>query len=151
PLTTAFTFQGQLASNAAPVTGTYDLQFRLFDAATGGAQVGPTLCANNITVTNGQVTTQLDFGAQFAGQQRFLAISVRQHPGLTCANTTGFTPLPPRQQLTAAPNAVYSLNAAAANSATLATNSSALNGQPPSFYTNAANLTGTLPSADLSG
>jgi hypothetical protein len=151
PLTTAFTFQGQLASNAAPVSGVYDLQFRLFDSATGGTQVGPTLCADNVSVTAGQVATQLDFGAQFAGAQRFLEVAVRQDTGLNCSNATGFTTLSPRQPLTATPNAVYSLNAAAASTANLATNASTLNGQPPSYYTNAANLSGSLPSADLAG
>jgi hypothetical protein len=166
PLTTAFTFQGQLMNNAAPVSGVYDLQFRLFDAVTGGTQVGPTLCADNLTVTAGQVATQLDFGSQFAGQQRFLEVAVRLDTGLNCSNASGFTTLWPRQQLTATPNAVYSLNAASAanaataqsantansaNTATTATNATQLNGQSAGFYTNAANLTGTLPGADLSG
>jgi hypothetical protein len=163
PLTTAFTFQGQLTNNAAPVSGVYDLEFRLFDSVTGGTQVGPTLCADNITVTAGQVATQLDFGSQFAGQQRFLEVAVRVDTGLNCANASGFTTLSPRQQLTATPNAVYSLNAASAanattaqsansaNTAATASNAAQLNGQSAGFYTNAANLSGTLPSADLSG
>ncbi len=59
PITNAFTFQGQLQNGGSPVSGTYDIQFRLFDAATAGGQFGPTLCSNNIAITNGQVTTQL--------------------------------------------------------------------------------------------
>ena len=49
PLTTAFTFQGNLANAGAPATGNYDLRFRLYDAAATGIQQGPTLCANDIT------------------------------------------------------------------------------------------------------
>jgi hypothetical protein len=31
--TTAFTYQGQLSSNSAPVTGAYDLRFQLYNAS----------------------------------------------------------------------------------------------------------------------
>jgi hypothetical protein len=154
PLTTAFTYQGDLTTAGAPATGTYDLRFRLFDALAGGAQQGPTLCSDNVSVAGGAFTAQLDFGSQFAGQQRFLEIDVRLDTGLPCGNATGFTTLAPRQPLTAAPNAAFSINAASASTATNATtaaNATQLNGQPPSFYQNAANLTGILPDARLSG
>jgi hypothetical protein len=145
PLTTSFTFQGDLKSSGSPATGLYDARFRLYDAATGGTQLGPTLCSDNLSLTNGVFTTQLDFGAQFTGQQRFLEVDIRQDTGLNCSNSTGFTTLTPRQPLTAAPNAIYSLSAAAA------TNATQLNGQPSSFYTNATNLSGALPSTGLAG
>jgi hypothetical protein len=148
PLSTAFTFQGELINGADPASGLYDFRFALFDAATGGTQQGPQLCSDNISVSGGKVTVLLDFGAQFAGQHRFLEVQVRQDTGLSCSNPAGFVILAPRQDLTAAPNAVYSLNAA---SAATATNAMQLNGQSASFYTNAANLTGTIPSASISG
>ncbi len=157
PLSTAFTFQGQLSGSGAPANGTYDVRFRLYDALTAGNQIGPTLCTDNVAVANGLFTTQLDFGAQFAGQQRYLEIDVRPDTGLPCSNSTGFTTLGPRQALTAAPNADFALSAATAASATTATtattatNATQLNGQSAAFYTNAANLTGSLPSADLTG
>ena len=134
PLTTGFTFQGELNNGAAVANGTYDFRFALFDSATGGAQVGPQLCSDNIAVVNGKLTVQLDFGAQFAGQQRFLEIQVRQDTGLSCSNPAGFVTLTPRQNLSAAPNAVYSLSAAAAATATNATRSSAAS-PPPSTPT----------------
>src|SRR6185295_7671872 len=63
--------------------------------------------------------------------------------------------LGPRQSLTAAPNAVFSLNAANATSAvtaTTATNATQLNSQPASFYTNAANISsGLLANTRTSG
>jgi hypothetical protein len=148
PLTTAFTFQGKLESGGAPASGTYDLRFTLFDAAAGGAQLGSPLCVDNVSVANGLVTVQLDFGPLFAGSQRFLEVQTRQDTGLNCGNATGFTTLSPRQNLTASPNAAFSLTAAAA---TTAANATQLNSQPASFYQNAANLNaGTIADARLS-
>lgn len=43
PVGTAFTFQGQLIKLDQPVDGTCDFTFTLWDAASGPAQVGPTL------------------------------------------------------------------------------------------------------------
>jgi len=40
PLGTAFTYQGRLTESGSTATGTYDLQFNLLDAATGGNPVG---------------------------------------------------------------------------------------------------------------
>jgi hypothetical protein len=152
PLTTAFSFQGDLNNGPNPANGLFDFRFTLFDAPIGGTQVGPQLCSDNVTVTNGRVSIQLDFGAQFAGQQRFLQVDVRQDTGLDCSNITGFTTFAPRTNLLAEPNAIFSLAAAVATSATTATNATSLNNQPASFYTNAANLTaGTIPSARVSG
>ncbi|MBS0196219.1 MAG: hypothetical protein JSR77_05620 [Planctomycetes bacterium] len=152
PLATAFTYQGELASGGTPATGTFDLRFRLYAAATGGVQIASTLCTDNLAVANGRFAASLDFGAAaFAGQQRYLEIEVRQDTGLDCSNATGFTILTPRQELTAAPNATFAQSAGTATTAVTANNAASLNGQSPSFYQNAANLTGTLPSARLSG
>jgi hypothetical protein len=151
PLTTALTYQGRVDSSGAPATGTYDFKFTLFDAPAAGTQLGPQLCSDNVAVAGGTFTVQLDFGSQFAGSQRFLEIWVRQDTGLSCASSTGFTILTPRQNLTAAPNALFSLTATTAATATSATNSSQLNGQPAAFYQNAANLNaGSLADSRLS-
>lgn len=149
-LTTAFTYQGQLKDSGAPATGVYDMRFRLYDASAGGTLIGVEQCANNVTVTEGQFTVQVDFGAQFAGASRFLEIDVRTNgPGLTCAVLTGFTTLAVRQELTATPNAAFSLTAA---SAAAATNAANLNGQPASFYQNATNITaGIINDARIPG
>src|SRR4051812_3267315 len=82
PLTTAFTFQGEMRSGATPASGLHDLRFRLYDAATGGAQVGPTLCSDNVTLAEGRFAVLLDFDAAFAGQQRFIEVDVRADSGL---------------------------------------------------------------------
>jgi hypothetical protein len=145
PLTTAFTYQGQLTTSGAPASGQYDMRFRLYDALTAGAQLGPTLCADNVAVAQGQFTTRLDFGAQFAGQQRFLELDIRQDTGLSCANAAGFTTLTTRQPLSATPNAAFAITAATALDTTQ------LGGQPAAYYTNAAHLVGALPSTSLFG
>ena len=84
---------------------------RLHDSPAGGAQVGATLCADNVSVIDGLFTVPLDFGPQFAGQERFLEIEVRADTGLDCANLVGFIVLSPLQPLTAAPNAIFAMNA----------------------------------------
>jgi hypothetical protein len=141
-VTSAFTYQGELTQSGLPASGVFDLRFRLYDAALGGAQVGPAVCADDVQVVGGRFSTVLDFGAVFTGASRFLEIDVRPDQGLACENPAGFTTLGPRQRLTASPYAAYSLTAA---------NAQLLNNQPAAFYLNAANLsTGTLPDARLS-
>src|SRR6266487_2821482 len=80
--TTLFTYQGKLSVNGNPPTGSYDLQFTLWDAVSGGTQQpqpGPiTLLRNAVNVTGGIFTVQLDFTVNaFPGADRFLEISVR--------------------------------------------------------------------------
>ena len=95
-LGTSFTYQGRLTEAGAPATGSYDLQFQLFDALTGGAQVGSAVTAISTTVTAGVFTVSLDFGAgAFAGSARWLEVGVR--PG---GASGAFTILTPRQALT---------------------------------------------------
>jgi hypothetical protein len=141
---TSWTYQGTLQNAGQPGTGLHDFRFRLYDAATGGTQVGLTQCADNVDVAAGVFTVVLDFGAQFPGAARFLEIDVRQDTGLNCGNATGFVTLGTRQPITPTPYAMFAAQATAASNATN------LNGQPASFYTNATNLTaGTLPDARL--
>jgi hypothetical protein len=104
PIGTAFTYQGRLTDAGNPASGAYDLQLALFDAASGGAQVGPTLSRDDVALANGLFTVSLDFGAVFAGSKRWLELRVR--PG---ASTGAYTTLGARQELTASPNAAFSL------------------------------------------
>jgi hypothetical protein len=98
PVGSAITYQGELRQNGAPVGGPVNLSFQLFNAAIGGAQVGPTVFANNTATSGGRFTVQLDFGAgAFApGEQRWVAI------------TANGVLLSPRQPITAAPFSQYS-------------------------------------------
>src|SRR5688500_5547489 len=75
-LGSGFTYQGYLLVSGSPATGSYDLQFSLYDALTGPAQVGSTITVLSQTVTAGLFTVSLDFGAAaFAGQARWLEIA----------------------------------------------------------------------------
>jgi hypothetical protein len=117
PLGTTFTYQGQLQNNAVPENGSCDLQFKLFDAALGGGQIGSTITDTGITVTNGLFTVTLDFGAgAFVGNARWLEIAV------ACPSGSGFTTLSPRQELTPSPNALFAASAAVSTDATLTGN-----------------------------
>jgi hypothetical protein len=100
---TAFTYQGQLSDGGEPADDTYDFQFELHDHLTSDSQVGSTLYAHNKPVTDGLFTVQLDFGSGvFDGEARYLEIGVR------AGDSTGsYTTLTPRQELTAAPYALY--------------------------------------------
>jgi hypothetical protein len=103
PLGTSFTYQGRLTDGGNPANGSYDLQVALFDAASGGAQVGSTLTRDDVVVSAGLFTASLDFGAAFTGSKRWLELRVR--PG---ASTGSYTTLGGRQELTPSPNAVFS-------------------------------------------
>lgn len=103
---TAFTYQGELGQDGAPANGTFDLRFRVYDSASGGMQMGPTVCVDNVSVVNGKFVALVDAGQQYSGiAARYLELDVRADTGQSCVNATGFTTLSPRQQLTPAPRA----------------------------------------------
>ncbi len=102
----AFTYQGRLTNaSGAPANGEYDFEFKLYDALSGASQVGGTVVQNNVTVTDGLFTVQLDFGNVFDGTALYLEIGVRPAGGGTYATLT------PRLALTAAPYALYASKA----------------------------------------
>jgi hypothetical protein len=107
---TAFTYQGKLTDNGSPASGSYDLQFGLFDSASGGVQIGSTQTVTNVLASGGVFTVTLDFGtAAFPGTARFLEISTRPR------GDGAFTLLMPRQQISSTPYAVRSLSSATAD------------------------------------
>jgi hypothetical protein len=108
---TAFTYQGRLNDGANPANGSYDLTFSLFNASTGGSQVGSTLTNTAVGVADGLFAVTLDFGAVFNGTAYWLQIGVRTNGG------SAFTSLSPLQELTPTPYAIYSPNAGTAVSA----------------------------------
>src|SRR5260370_19913832 len=70
-----FTYQGRLTDGGTPANGNYDLQFALFDAVSGGTQIGATQTSSNVSVSAGIFSVPLDFGANaFPGANRFLEI-----------------------------------------------------------------------------
>ncbi len=76
PLGTGFSYQGKLTdSEGRPLSGPYSMNFRLFDAETGGTQVGNIFVVEDVNLVGGLFTVQLDFGAEaFSGQRRWLEI-----------------------------------------------------------------------------
>jgi hypothetical protein len=125
-LGTGFTYQGRLTNAGVPANGTYDFQFKLYDALADGTQAGATLPKAGVTVTNGLFTVLLDFGNVFDGTALFLEIGVR--PG---GSAVKYTLLTPRQPLTATPNALHAMQSSNANQ---------LAGQPGSYYLDASNI-----------
>ncbi len=107
-LGTSFTYQGRLTDAGSPANGTYDLRFILYDAETAGAAVGSTVTKEDVAVTNGLFSVDLDFGASaFNGDARWVEIAVR--PG----NSSGtHTVLSPRQPISPAPYALFAKAAA---------------------------------------
>ncbi len=100
---TTFSYQGRLNDNGTPANGVYDLRFTLYDALSGGSQVGSILTKDDVTITDGYFTIELDFGTDaFTGEARYLEVGVR--PG---DDTGGYTLLSPLQALTPAPYAVH--------------------------------------------
>ncbi len=102
PVNTTFTYQGRLSDGGSPANGAYDLRFSLFDAASGGAQVGSAQALNDVTVADGYFTVALDFGAAaFKGDARWIVAEVRAG-----ASTGSYTTLSPRTQLASVPYAL---------------------------------------------
>jgi hypothetical protein len=160
---TVITYQGRLTISGAGANGLYDCTFQVYDAATGGHPVGPSVATNAVLVSDGLFTTALDFGTGvFTGAGRWLEFAVKSN-GVAGPPTT----LSPRQWLTPAPYALYTPSAGTASAAASATTAgsvpwSGLTGVPAGFadgvdndttYTAGAGLTlaGTLFSADFAG
>jgi hypothetical protein len=94
-----FTYQGSLKDGGVPANGTYDMQFKLFDAVSSGNQIGSTITRNGVNVQNSFFTAELDFGTTaFTGANRWLEIIVNG------------TPLSPRVKINPAPYAIFSRN-----------------------------------------
>ena len=99
PLTGAFAYTGRLGV----ANGTYDLQFKLYDAATAGALVTPAIVKENVAVRTQSYLVELAFAPKaFQGSARWLEAGWR--PG---TSTGAFTPLAPRELMTGTPYALY--------------------------------------------
>ncbi|MGD9029330.1 MAG: hypothetical protein PVG25_05920 [Anaerolineae bacterium] len=104
PVGSAFTYQGYLSDGGGPADGDYDMQFILYDALSGGSQVGSIVAKEDVAVTDGIFSVALDFGSVFDGTGLWLEAAVRPGSG------TGYTILSPRQEITPAPYALYALD-----------------------------------------
>jgi hypothetical protein len=94
-------YQGQLTENGVPAVGTYDFQFVLYTAQTGGEILGSFL-NEGIILTNGLVKAPLDVGrVPMNDQESWLEIAVR-----LSGSGEAYTVLSPRQRLTPTPYAI---------------------------------------------
>ena len=128
--TTAFNYQGKLSDGALAANGTYQFEFKLYDSAAGGSQIGQTIADLPASVTKGIFAVTLDFGAGgFDGAARYLEISVRQ-----LGSGQSYTKLTPRQPITSTPYAVKSLNAVKAETADVSADALRLGSLPADQY-----------------
>jgi hypothetical protein len=99
-----FSYQGRIETNGSAPTGSYEMEFRLFDAMAGGTQIGPTRGFGGVQVVDGLFNLPLNFGDEpiKSGQQRWIEIRVRQ------TGDPAYVTLSPRQKLMAAPMATVS-------------------------------------------
>lgn len=106
---TSFTYMGRLMDTNEPADGLYDFEFRLYDDPCTGIQLGSTVVVDDFDVIDGFFTVELDFGAVFDGNARWLETTV--------AHADGSDPctLSPRQETTPAPYAIYAQSAQEAN------------------------------------
>ena len=95
---TVFTYQGRLLNDGAPAEGDFDFEFSLWDAATSGTQIGATIPIAGLSVAEGLVEADLDFGAgAFDGEARWLQIALAPSGGRGALTT-----LTPRRAITPA-------------------------------------------------
>jgi hypothetical protein len=125
----SFNFQGRLNDGTSPANGSYDLQFRLYDAILGGNQIGLLVSRPTTTLVNGVFSVTLDFGAAAFNNPNSIFIEIAVKPA---GSPNAYTILGPRQQLTVVPYAVRAMNATNADNAT-----NALNAQNATNATNA--------------
>lgn len=143
---TAISYQGKLSSGGADANGPHDLKFRLYDAQSGGTQLGTEILLDDVIVSAGVFTVSLDFGNQFsAAGARWLEIEVR-----VGTSTGAYTLLSPRSPITSTPFSIQTIRAQFADSAA---NADAVGGIPASalVQTNDPRLSDARPPTANSG
>lgn len=124
------TYQGKLTNAGNAANGTFDMQFRFFDAQTGGTAAGPVIARANVQAVNGIFTVELDAsGTSFpASAERWLEILVKQ-----AGSAEPYATLTPRQLVSSTPYALRSTNAGFADnagSANVSNDTAAVGGTP---------------------
>ncbi|MBL4592063.1 MAG: hypothetical protein JKY96_08900, partial [Phycisphaerales bacterium] len=91
---TAFTYQGSLMENGSPMNGPVDIDATLWNALSAGSQVGSAQNIEDVPVTDGLFSLELDYGAAALDGDRWLEITING------------TTLSPRQKVTASPYSI---------------------------------------------
>jgi hypothetical protein len=118
---TAFMYQGQLENNGSPANGTFNLTFTLFNTT----NIGVTAVAGPVALNDINVANGLFTVLIDFGPGVFTGQTSWLEIGVEASGASSFTTLAPRQELTPAPGAI--------------------------FASTAGNLSGTLPTSQLSG
>jgi N-acetylneuraminic acid mutarotase len=96
PLGSTITYQGKLHEAGQPANGTFEFEFVLYDAPTGGNVVGPVVTREEVPVVQGVFTLQLDFGpGAFNGDARWMQIYVKNDVTGTNGVLSPRTPIHP--------------------------------------------------------
>lgn len=137
--TPTFTYQGRLSDTNGPVSGSANLTFRIFTAASGGAQLWQET-TNGVPVANGLFAVELGTvsplgGVVLDGGERWLEAAVN---GITLIN---------RQKISFSPYAIRSLEAATA--ALVTTDGVATSSLQNNSVTSTKILDGTITAADV--
>lgn len=143
--TTAFSHQGKLPDEYNQPTGLYDLRFNLYDEASGmNSPLNATpIIVEDVQVTEGVFTVNLDFGNLFNGNNRYLELSVRSGE-----SSGSFTVVSPRLQIMSAPYTIRSLSAATAE---MAADSQSLGGTTSSSFVQSTDSRLTDPRLPIPG
>jgi hypothetical protein len=106
PLTSTFTYAGQLKNGGTAVTAVCQMAFRLYDDPFAPINLIGSPITTSVPVTTGLFSVGLNFGdTAFNGSNRWLDLQVN------CTGT--FVPLTPREAVTAAPYALFAASAGA--------------------------------------
>jgi hypothetical protein len=101
PLSSAFTYQGELFEDGAPLNGTVDLRFTPYADGSNPTLLGPAVVVEDLLVSAGVFTARIDFGPGFfVGDAVFLEVAVRP---ADLTDPAAFEVLTPRQEITATP------------------------------------------------
>ncbi len=130
----AFTYQGMLKSAGAPLNGTVDLQFTLYDDPAAGSSYGTHSLTT--TVSNGLFTVTLNdpqwfYWWAFDGRALWLSVAVRSPAG-----SGVYTTLSPRQAVTPVPIAQTLVPLAHIETADSSPENAVINLSAPAGFTN---------------
>ena len=101
PLSSAFTYQGELYDSGEPLVGSVDLRFTPYADDSNPTLLGPPVVVEDVLVSDGVFTAKVDFGdGFFVGDQVWLEVAVRPFDSV---DPDAFQALNPRQELTASP------------------------------------------------
>ena len=114
----SISYQGRLTDSGSLASGSYDFQFLLKDAATGGSTVGEVL-KTALPVQNGVFSASLSWSSSlFSGAARWIEVRVRPTPATGSATLDTVAPYAvlERQRILSTPYAFRSLTAATVES-----------------------------------